>query len=444
MWILNASIPTGLVSLPAGLGTDDPELAASPDWVLVHLEVSPQSQQYQSLYPAATTSLEQLPLQPGDLVIDQQGGVLLPCFVDSHTHLDKAQAWHRAPNTSGTFEEALSSVIQDGEQHWTEEDIYQRMDFALRCSYAHGTQALRTHLDSSGALGERVWSVFEQIRRDWSDRLHLQGVALVPPAYYQTAAGEVLVERVAQFQGILGGVCFTEPDLEPNLDRLFQLAQRYGLALDFHADESNRPEDQSLLAIARAKQRHSFTGQVICGHCCSLSQQPESTLSAIIDAVKEADIGIVSLPMCNLYLQDRQAQRTPRWRGVTALQELKAAGVAVALASDNCRDPFYAYGDHDGLEVLRESIRIAHLDCPVGDWVKAVTQTPATWMGLGHYTQIAIAAPANFILFRGRNWNELLSRPESDRRVFRKGKEIDTTLPHYGELDSLMTREGVS
>ena len=52
----------------------------------------------------------------------------------------------------------------------------------------------------------------------------------------------------------------------------------------------------------------------------------------------------------------------------------------VCLASDNTRDPFYAYGDLDGLEVLRESARIGHLDHPAAEafgWARAVSATPA-------------------------------------------------------------------
>ena len=40
---------------------------------------------------------------------------------------------------------------------------------------------------------------------------------------------------------------------------------------------------------------------------------------------------------------------------------LKAAGVPVMVASDNTRDPFYAYGDLDMIEVMREATRILHL-----------------------------------------------------------------------------------
>ena len=76
------------------------------------------------------------------------------------------------------------------------------------------------------------------------------------------------------------------------------------------------------------------------------------------------------------------AGRTPRWRGVTLLHEMQARGIPVAVASDNTRDPFYAYGDLDMLEVFREATRIVHLDHPVGDWPQAVTATPAKIMGL--------------------------------------------------------------
>jgi cytosine deaminase len=449
MWILNTRIPSSLLLVeervpPSQLFSphhpDDIPPNYLPDCVKVHLQISPTGT-YQHIQSADRyPSPEQL---SGEAVMDQKGGILLPCFVDVHAHLDKGQIWPRTPNPDGSFAGAMAAVTQDAERYWTEEDLYRRMSFGLRCSYAHGTQAIRTHLDSSGALGQRVWRVFQHLRQEWSDRLTLEAVALVPPDYYGlpntelSAELETLLETVASNQGILGGVFFADPQVSLWLDRLFTLAQAWGLSLDLHVDESNHPQDRSLLAIAQAKLRHHFSRPVVCGHCCSLSLQSPPDLEETIAVVKAAGIGIVSLPLCNLYLQDRQAQHTPRWRGVTALHELKQAGVSLALASDNCRDPFYAFGDHDGLEVLRESTRIAHLDHPFGDWITAVTRTPAAWMDIESRTVIQPGAPAHFILFKGRSWNELLSRPESDRRVFRAGVEIQAKLPSYGELYDL-------
>lgn len=431
MWILNTHIPSSLLLVQERVSEFTYPIPQTLDCVKVHLRVSSQGHygaiQLAHNYPAP----EQL---DGEQVIDQEGGILLPCFVDVHAHLDKGHIWPRTPNPDGSFAGAMAAVSQDT-SCWTEEDLYRRMSFGLQCSYAHGTQAIRTHLDSSGVLGQRVWKVFRCLRQEWSDRLTLEAVALVPPDYYGQPEAERLLETIAASQGILGGVFFADPQLPQWLDRLFAVAQTWGLPLDLHVDESNNPQDRSLLAIAQAKLRHHFSLPVTCGHCCSLSLQSPPALAETIATVKAAAIGIVSLPLCNLYLQDRQPHHTPRWRGVTALHELKQAGIPLALASDNCRDPFYAFGDHDGLEVLRESTRIAHLDHPFADWVTAITSTPATWMGMGSHTLIQPGAPANFILFEGRTWNELLSRPESDRRVFRAGVEIQAKPPSYRELE---------
>jgi cytosine deaminase len=143
--------------------------------------------------------------------------------------------------------------------------------------------------------------------------------------------------------------------------------------------------------------------------------------------------------MCNMYLQGRDGERdTPHWRGVTLVHELASRGVRVSVASDNTRDPFYAYGDLDAVEVFREAVRILHLDHPFAGWPAAVARTPAGVVGRPDLGVIKVGSPANLVLFRSRSFTELLARPQSDRTVLRQGKAIDTTLPDYRELDSVL------
>jgi cytosine deaminase len=216
-------------------------------------------------------------------------------------------------------------------------------------------------------------------------------------------------------------------------------AAERGLDLDFHADETGDPAADALERIADAVLRHGFKGRVLVGHCCSLARQANDVALRTLDKVAEAGIAVVSLPLCNLYLQDRRSDgTTPRWRGVTMLHEMKARGIKVAIASDNTRDPFYAYGDLDMLEVFREATRILHLDHPIADWPAAVTATPAEIMGLAKCGRMRAGGPADFIVFRGRSWTELLARPESDRIVVRNGRPIERSIPDYAELDDLM------
>ncbi|MEG5031811.1 cytosine deaminase [Microcoleus sp. AT3-D2] len=375
----------------------------------------------------------------GDIpVIDLHGGLVWPCFVDMHTHLDKGHIWERSPNPDGTFASAIEAVGADAQKNWNAEDVYRRMEFGLKCSYAHGTKAIRTHIDSAGEQGTVSLGVFEALQAEWGDRLILQAVSLVSLDYFLTPAGEKLADRIAQIGGILGGVAYINPDLDKQLDRVFTLAKERNLNLDFHTDENDDPDSVTLREVAKTAIRHEFSGQIICGHCCSLAVQPSDLVTETLELVKEANIGIVSLPMCNLYLQDRESQHTPRWRGVTLLHELKAAGIPVAVASDNCRDPFYGFGDHDVLEVFNMAVRIAHLDRPYGDWPCAVTKTPADLMGLPNLGRIAVGLPADLILFKARNFSELLSRSQGDRTVLRQGIKIDTILPDYREIDDLL------
>ncbi len=370
--------------------------------------------------------------------IDLEKGIVLSCFAELHTHLDKGHIWERSPNPDGSFDAALLAVSRDSGKYWNAEDVYRRMEFGLKCSYAHGTKAIRTHIDSFNKQAAISWRVFNELRSQWADRITLQAVALVSLDYYMTPAGEKLADLVAEMGGILGGVAFTNPDLEAQIERVFQLAKSRKLNLDFHVDENSEPDSICLRLIAEATIRHRYKGKVVCGHCCSLSVQPEDEKNQTIALVKKAGIAIVSLPMCNLYLQDRKSSKTPSWRGVTQLHELKKAGIPVTLSSDNCRDSFHAFGDHDGLEVFNMSVRIAHLDRPYGDWINSITVTPAEVMGLEYWGQIGAEMPADLIIFKARTYSELLSRSQHDRIVLRSGKSIDRTLPKYSELDDLV------
>jgi cytosine deaminase len=123
---------------------------------------------------------------------------------------------------------------------------------------------------------------------------------------------------------------------------------------------------------------------------------------------------------------------------VTLLHELAARGVPVCVASDNTRDPFYAYGDLDMLEVYRMATRILHFDHPVADWPRTVASAPADIMRLPDAGRILAGGGADLVVFQGRGWSELLSRPESDRLVIRDGQAVERALPDYSELDDLM------
>ena len=421
----NATVPTCLVDdLLADVSNDDDGLS--------RLDIDIADGRIVSLRPARGG-------EPAPGGVDLDSSMVWPCFVDVHTHIDKGHIWPRKRNPDGTRNGALASTGEDRAANWSADDLRARMDFSLRCAYAHGTAALRTHLDSTPPQHGISWPVFAGIRDAWSDRITLQAVCLEPIwGYADKGFGRDIADMMVEYGGILGAVLNIQENTDSLLDFVIGLALDRGLALDFHVDEMGDPDAASFDNICEALIRNGYDRPVNVGHCCSLAIRPEAEVRRALYLAAEAGLSVTSLPMCNMFLQGRTPDQTPRWRGVTILHEFKNRDIPVAIASDNARDPFYAYGDLDVAEVFTQAVRIAQLDYPVGDWPMAVTRTPADIMGLPDTGRLKVGVPADMVIFRARSYSELLSRPQGDRRVLRHGLEIETTPPDYRELDDLV------
>lgn len=427
--LANVRVPRGLVEATF-LGSQD------GDFAQVDLVIDTNSGKIAAILPAGSTSID-------SVRIDADGGQCWPTFADLHTHLDKGHIWPRASNPDGTIQSARVQVRADTTHYWSAEDVEARFEFAIEAAYAHGTSAIRTHLDCYVPNQERIsFEVFNRLRARWHGRVTLQAVALVNPDLYDDPRNAAMVNMVQQYGGILGGVTFRLSDaedktvLDRRLDRLFALARERRMDVDLHVDENGEPSSTTLAQIAEAVMRADFQGSVVCGHCCSLSAQDEATAARTIRLVKDAGITIVSLPLVNQYLQGRLPGATPRWRGIPLLRELGDAGVPVALASDNCRDPYHAFGDLDLVEVLGAGIRIGHLDGEPSKWTAAITLEPFKAMRVEGGV-LRVGSAADLVLFSERNHGEVLARHGKSRVVIRNGKQIDAALPDYRTLDRL-------
>lgn len=383
---------------------------------------------------------------PAELGPDLDRSMVLPGLVDCHTHLDKGHIWPRQANPTGDGAGASMATQRDRTARWHADDVRQRMEFGLATAYAHGVVAIRTHLDSLAPQASISFPLFREVRERWAGRIDLQVSSIAPLDIFFTDEGTELADHVARSGGQLGCVTRSQkhpgevmpPDLDEALARVFRLASERGLNVDLHVDESSDPRARALIRVARIAREQGFQGRILCGHCTSLALQDDDFIEETIAACRDAGVDIVSLPTVNMYLQDRsQEARTPRWRGVTVLHEMKARGLRVAVAGDNCRDPFHAYGDHDMLDTYTQAVKILHLDHPLSDWIRAATETPAAIMGLDRGV-LKVGQVADLLVLKARDYSELLARHQFDRTVLRAGRAIDTTLPDYRLLDGLM------
>jgi cytosine/creatinine deaminase len=251
-WLTNARVPVPLLVDPNDSGIDSDQ-----DLALVDLEIK-DGIIAQITAAGELRALDALADVP---IVDLQQRLVWCCFVDLHTHLDKGHIWPRTSNLDGSFASALTQTQTDREQHWQTEDVYRRMEFGLKCCYAHGTKAVRTHIDTFGEQAALSLAAFKPLQQEWRERIQLQAVSLVSLDYFLTPAGERLADQMAEVGGLLGGLPQMSQDLDQQLDRVFDLAIERGLNLDFHTDESGNPQDITLQRVAAAALRHQFSGQ---------------------------------------------------------------------------------------------------------------------------------------------------------------------------------------
>ncbi|MEO0532099.1 MAG: cytosine deaminase [Planctomycetota bacterium] len=363
--------------------------------------------------------------------IDCEQRLLTPLLVDCHVHLDKSFIASRCPAPEGDLHAAIEATEAD-KPKWTEDDLRLRSERALATAYRAAVGAMRTHVDRrSPHRADRIapadpLTLMATLRDEWSGRIELQVATLTPlDNFADQADAETFADQAAEHGFVLGAFHYKHPNAEAAIRNLLDAAARRGLDVDFHVDEGLDADATGLRQIAEAVGERGFNGRVLCGHACSLSAMASDAADETIRAVVEAGIGLVALPTTNAYLQDRGEGRTPRRRGLTLVHELRAAGVPVALATDNVCDPFYPYGDFDPVSTLGFAIPYGHLADPVGEWLPAISSAAGKMIGSSTSRPLAPGEPADFLVFDARDASELFGQPGSQRTVFRGGQPLE-------------------
>ncbi|MBE3572428.1 MAG: amidohydrolase family protein [Moorella humiferrea] len=296
-------------------------------------------------------------------MIDAAGRLLIPAFVDAHTHLDKALTASREGVAS------LAEAIEDFQRRsrkMEKNDFLDRGRRVLKMALSHGTTAMRAHITVSEALGLRGIEAALELKREFAGKVELQVFAMagegepVPASPLQ----ELLEEALRLGADGLGGAPYLSEGMREWVDYIFALAGKYNVPIDLHVDETDAPTVASLEYIAAKTVQTGYQGRVVASHCCGLAAVDDARAAQAIAAVKDAGISVITLPSCELYLMGRQDRGLVR-RGVTRVGELQAAGVNVAYASGNIRDAFRPFGNADMLEEALITAQVLQMGTPL-------------------------------------------------------------------------------
>jgi cytosine/creatinine deaminase len=369
--------------------------------------------------------------------LDLAGHVLLPAAAEPHAHLDKALLADRVPNPSGDLDGAINA-IRMAYPSMSVSDIGQRALAAVTEAAAKGFTAVRTHSDCGPSLGTRSVAALVGLRESLRDVMDIQVVALAEPGLTGTAGRanrQVLAAAMAAGADLVGGCPSIDEDPRAAVTELLAIAREAGRGLDLHVDESVDRDMLVLKDLADQVTKTGFDLRVTASHCVSLGVQDTLVAREVSAAVAAANIAVVTLPQSNLFLQGRSTS-TGKPRGLTAIEELLAAGVRVAGGGDNWRDPFNPMGRIDPLETASLLVTAGH---QAPDAAYACVSGQARWVLGLPAVQVAPGSPADLLAVRASSLADAVAGASEHRLVLRAGRILAWTTVHH-EWDPGLTQ----
>jgi len=359
-------------------------------------------------------------LPSAQTVIDAQGGLISPPFVDPHFHFENAFMMGSRTNQSGTLNEAIE-IFNEDKLKITVPEIMARAEQTIDLAMANGILWNRSHADVDQFCGTNIVECELEVKKAFKDVFDIQVVAF---PQFGTAdnpeALDYMWKAMELGADVVGGKGSLEKDMDATarqIEHAFAMAKKYDRPIDMHIDETADPYWHASEILADLTIENGWQGRVCASHVTAMGFWEPAVRSRVIDKMLKAEMTVISNP---LTLGGRSY---PPGSGLTSIKELLEAGVNVALGQDDIRNMFYPYGQMDPMELANIVVHVAQFDLPheIEQVFKFSRHNAARALGLKDYG-LAVGKPANLMVMDVSSALEAISVHPAVHYVFHNGK----------------------
>ena len=370
-------------------------------------------------------------------VIEASGRLVSPPFVDCHFHMDATLSLGTPRlNQSGTLLEGIA-LWGELKPFLTVEAVIERALRYCDLAVARGVLAIRSHVD---ICDDRLLAVdaLLEVKRRIAPCIDLQLVAFPQDGYYRSAtAAKNLKRALDRGVDVVGGIPHFErtmADGAASVAALCAIAEKRGLMVDMHCDESDDPLSRHIETLAAETRRLGLAGRVTGSHLTSMHSMDNYYVSKLLPLIAEAGVYAVANPLINIVLQGRH-DSYPKRRGQTRVPEMRAYGINVAFGQDCTMDPWYSLGGADMLDVAHMGLHVGQLTSreAMRFCFEAITTNAARVMNLDGYG-LAVGCNADLVVLQAADPIEAIRLRARRLAVIRRAKVIAETAPDVAML----------
>lgn len=398
----------------------------------VHIENDPEVKDVRienGIFKAIGKNLE----ASDDEVIDANGKLLLPPFIDSHVHLDATlTAGDPEWNETGTLFDGIR-IWSERKQTLTKKETKERAIQTLKNQASHGIQFVRSHVDTTDPSFTALEALLE-VKDEVKDFMELQLVAFPQEGILSFENGKNLIKQAVEMGvDVIGAIPHFEFNRDYGVDSLkyiVELAEKYDKLIDVHCDEIDDPNSRHLEVLATLAYESGLKNKVTASHTTAMGSYNDAYVYKLMRLLEMSNINMVCNPLINMHLGGR-FDTYPKRRGLTRVKELLENNVNVSFGEDDIKDPWYPMGDGNMLDSIHMGIHAIQLMgySQIMNSYNLTTNNGAKTLNVTDHYGIEVGKPANCLIFNTDNfYNELNERKELLYSIH-NGKVIVKTEP---------------
>ncbi len=360
-------------------------------------------------------------------VIDADGNLVSPPFVDPHFHMDATLSYGIPRiNASGTLLEGIS-LWGELKKTCQVEDLVDRALTYCDWAVAQGLLAIRSHVDICDDNFTGVEALLE-VRSKVKGYIDLQLVAFPQDGFYRSQSGKTnMLKALDMGLDVIGGIPHFErtmDDGERSVKELCEIAAQRGLMVDMHCDESDDPMSRHIETLSSETNRLGLHGRVTGSHLTSMHSMDNYYVSKLLPLMAESGVNAIANPLINIMLQGR-SDTYPKRRGMTRVREMQGHGITVGFGQDCVMDPWYSLGTGDMLDVAFMGLHVAQMTSPaeMARCFDMVTTDNARIMNLDDYG-LEVGKTASLVILNAKSPLEALRRRPERLCVVSKGEIV--------------------
>ncbi|MCL2112075.1 MAG: amidohydrolase family protein, partial [Clostridiales bacterium] len=388
------------------------------------------------------------PPPPAPAPIDACGNLLIPPFIDPHVHLDAvlSVACLTRPNQSGTLLEAID-IWNEWQAGLTEDILLENAREVMKWYIANGVLFVRTHADCTDPSLLTVRAL-AKLREEMRGIVDIQITAFPQNGVFTTPDGTLQIQKAIELGvDVVGGaphIEYTREDGVREIEYVFDLAEKHGLLIDVHCDETGDPQSRFSEVMAKECINRGMQGLATASHTTAMHNYNNDYAFKLIGLLKKAEMNMIVNPFDNAVLQNR-LDGYPRKRGITRADELTAAGVNVCIGHDSIMDPWYAMGKGSMSAAANLLAHIGHLNghSQMALLMDMVTKNSARALRIDDKYGIEVGKPANFVIIDAKDEAETIRLLPECLYVVRNGKVISETTPAKRKVTAFGATEWV-